>query len=100
MFVANNANTWITYYNSKVSTGDRGAQFNLKYNTCKSLDIKHQLYGSALINEYSDHVNVYLSNYDEDAATTLKTASNSLNSSRYVTHAAATPAATFASRVM
>lgn len=74
-YVANNANTWITYYNSKVSDGDRGAQFNLKYNTCKSLDIKHQLYGSALINEYSDHINVYLSNYDEDAATTLKTES-------------------------
>ena len=72
-YVANNQNTWITYYNSKVSDGDRGAQFNLKYNTCKSLDIKHQLYGSALINEYSDHINVYLSNYDEDAATTLKT---------------------------
>lgn len=74
-YVANNANTWITYYNNKVSGGDRGAQFNLKYNTCKSLDIKHQLYGSALINEYSDHINVYLSNYDEEAATTLKTES-------------------------
>ena len=74
-YVANNQNTWITYYNSKVSDGDRGAKFNLKYNTCKSLDIKHQLYGSALINEYSDHINVYLSNYDEDAATTLKTES-------------------------
>lgn len=74
-YVANNANTWITYYNNKVSDGDRGAQFNLKYNTCKSLDIKHQLYGSALINEYSDHINVYLSNYDEEAATTLKTES-------------------------
>lgn len=74
-YVANNKNTWMTYYNSKVSDGDRGAQFDLKYNTCKSFDIKHQLYGSALINEYSDHINVYLSNYDEDAATTLKTES-------------------------
>ena len=74
-YVANNQNTWLTYYNSKVSDGDRGALFNLKYNTCKSLDIKHQLYGSALINEYSDHINVYLNNYDEDASTTLKTES-------------------------
>ena len=74
-YVANNQNTWLTYYNSKVSDGDRGAQFNLKYNTCKSFDIKHQLYGSALINEYSDHINVYLNNYDEDASTTLKTES-------------------------
>lgn len=74
-YVANNQNTWLTYYNSKVSDGDRGAKFDLKYNTCKSLDIKHQLYGSALINEYSDHINVYLNNYDEDASTTLKTES-------------------------
>lgn len=72
-YVANNENTWITYYNSKVSDGERGALFDLKYNTCKTLDIKHQLYGSALINEYSDHIDVYMSNYDEDAATTLKT---------------------------
>lgn len=74
-YVANNENTWITYYNSKVSEGDKGAAFDLKYNTCKSLDIKHQLYGSALINEYSDHIDVYMNNYDEDAATTLKTES-------------------------
>ncbi len=74
-YVANNQNTWLTYYNNKVSDGDRGAKFNLKYNTCKSLDIKHQLYGSALINEYSDHINIYLNNYDEDASKTLKTES-------------------------
>lgn len=74
-YVANNENTWITYYNSKVSEGDKGAQFDLKYNTCESLDIKHQLYGSAFINEYSDHIDVYMNNYDEDEATTLKTES-------------------------
>ena len=74
-YIANNENTWMTYYNSKVSSGDKGAQFTLKYNTCKSLDIKHQLYGSALINEYSDHIDVYMNNYDEDAKTTLKTES-------------------------
>ena len=74
-YVANNENTWMTYYNSKVSSGDKGAKFTLKYNTCKSFDIKHQLYGSALINEYSDHIDVYMNNYDEDAKTTLKTES-------------------------
>ena len=35
-YIANNENTWMTYYNSKVSSGDKGAQFTLKYNTCKS----------------------------------------------------------------
>lgn len=72
-YVANNKNTWMTYYNSKVGSDDKGAQFNLKYNTCKSFDIKHQLYGSALINEYADHIDVYLNNYDEEAASTLRT---------------------------
>jgi len=72
-YVANNQNTWLTYYNSKLSDGERGALLNLKYNTCKSLDIKHQLYGSAIINEYSDHISVYMNNYDEDAVDTLKT---------------------------
>ena len=74
-YIANNQNSWVTYYNSKLYEGDKGAQFDLKYNTCKSLDIKHQLYGSAFINEYSDHIDVYMNNYDEDASTTLKTES-------------------------
>lgn len=74
-YIANNQNSWVTYYNSKLDEGDKGALFDLKYNTCKSLDIKHQLYGSAFINEYSDHINIYMNNYDEDAATTLKTES-------------------------
>ncbi len=74
-YVGNNENTWVTYYNSKVNDGDKGAALDLKYNTCKSLDIKHQLYGSAVINEYSDHIDVYMNNYDEDDAKTLKTES-------------------------
>ena len=71
-YIANNQNSWVTYYNSKLDEGDKGAQFDLKYNTCKSFDIKHQLYGSAFINEYSDHIDVYMNNYDEDAADTLR----------------------------
>lgn len=64
-------NTWLTYNPNKV--GDvTGAKFDLKYNTCKSLDIKQQIYGAALINEYSDHIDVYMNNYDEDDAKTLK----------------------------
>ncbi len=74
-YIANNENTWVTYYNSKINDGDKGATFDLKYNTCKSLDIKHQLYGTAIINEYSDSIDIYMNNYDEDDATTLKTES-------------------------
>lgn len=64
-------NTWLTYNPNKV--GDvTGATLDLKYNTCKSLDIKQQVYGSAIINEYSDHIDVYMNNYDEEDAKTLK----------------------------
>ncbi len=64
-------NTWLTYNPNK--TGDiTGAALDLKYNTCKTLDIKQQIYGAALINEYSDHIDVYMNNFDEDAPETLK----------------------------
>lgn len=43
------------------------------YNTCKNLDIAFTEYGSAVINEYTDRIDFYLNNYDEDAKTTLKT---------------------------
>jgi len=71
-YAARNENTWLTYNPNKTG-GETGALLNLKYNTCKTLDIKHQLYGSAIINEYSDHIDLYLNNYDEDAVDTLKT---------------------------
>lgn len=71
-YVARNENTWVTYNPNKV--GDvTGGLLNLKYNTCKTLDIKHQLYGSAVINEYADHIDLYMNNFDEDAKETLKT---------------------------
>ncbi|MDE6665976.1 MAG: carbohydrate-binding protein [Ruminococcus sp.] len=71
-YAGRNENTWVTYNPNKVG-GETGAILNLKYNTCKTLDIKHQLYGSALINEYTDHIDVYMNNYDEEAVETLKT---------------------------
>lgn len=71
-YAARNENTWITYNPSKTG-GETGALLNLKYNTCKTLDIKHQMYGSAVINEYTDHIDIYMNNYDEEAADTLKT---------------------------
>lgn len=64
-------NTWLTYNPNKVGNVT-GATLDLKYNTCKSLDIKQQVYGSAIINEYSDHIDLYMNNYDEEAAETLK----------------------------
>ncbi len=72
-FAERNENTWVTYNPNKTGSDAAGAELDLKYNTCKTLDIKHMLYGSAVINEYSDHIDLYMNNYDEDAAATLKT---------------------------
>lgn len=71
-YVGRNDKTWITYNPNKTG-GEVGGVFTLKYNTCKTFDIKHQLYGTAVFSEYSDHIDVYMNNYDEDAVDTLKT---------------------------
>ena len=71
-YVGRNDKTWITYNPNKTG-GEVGGVFTLKYNTCKTFDIKHQLYDTAVISEYSDHIDVYMNNYDEDAVDTLKT---------------------------
>ena len=71
-YVGRNQNTWITYNPNKTG-GVTGGMFTLKYNTCKTFDIKHQLYGTAVIKEFSDHIDVYMNNYDEDNVKELKT---------------------------
>ena len=65
-------NTWVSYNPSK--TGQvTGAVINLKYNTCKSLDTKWEAYGSGVIREYSDHIDLYINNFDEQIQKSLRT---------------------------
>lgn len=64
-FWARNENTWVTY-NPNKNGAAAGSILKLKYNTCKTLDISHSAaYGTALVNEYADHIDVYLNNYDQ-----------------------------------
>ena len=70
-YAGRNDNTWIAY-NLNKDGSNCGAILSLKYNTCKNLDVNFNAYGTALINEYSDHINIYTNNYDEDDAKTLK----------------------------
>lgn len=37
------------------------------------MDVNFNAYGTALINEYSDHIDIYADNYDQKAASTLST---------------------------
>ena len=71
-YAARYENSWVTYNPNK--RGENcGAILDLKYNTCTSLDVNFNAYGTAFVNEYSDHIDIYANNYDEDAKTTLKT---------------------------
>lgn len=71
-YAARNENTWVTYNPNK--NGDlAGGYFIPKYNTCEQVEIAYSEYASGIINEYSDHIDFYLNNFDEDKPTTLKT---------------------------
>lgn len=71
-YAARIENSWVTYNPDKRGE-NRGAILGLKYNTCESLDVNFNAYGTAFINEYPDHIDIYANNYDEDAKTTLRT---------------------------
>ncbi len=59
-------NTWVTY-DPYTKTGESASGIlNLKYNTCDTLEITHQPYGSALIKEYTNKIEIYMNNFDED----------------------------------
>lgn len=62
----------MTYNPFKTDT-EAGGYLQLKYNTCKELEVKYSRYGSGLINEYSDHIDFRLDNYDEEDSKNLKT---------------------------
>ncbi len=64
-FAARNENTWLEY-NPYTNGTAAGSILKLKYNTCKTLDISHSApYGTALVNEYSDRIDIYLNNFDQ-----------------------------------
>ena len=77
-YVANYNNSWVTYNPNK--TGKNcGGVFDLKYNTCKSMDVNFNAYGNALITEYPDHIDIHTNNFDNKAQTTLKTDTFKIN---------------------
>lgn len=71
-YAGRNENSWVTY-NPDKNGSPAGGFLSLKYNTCREMEVTFSERASALINEYSDHIDIYVNNYDEDAKTTLKT---------------------------
>ena len=72
IYAGRNENTWITYDPMSKTGEPASGELFLKYNTCSTLGITHQAYGSAVINEYADHIDIYMNNYDEESSA-LKT---------------------------
>ena len=78
MYAARYENTWFTYsYYLKNKTAK--ATLDLKYNTCDSLGLSYSMYSSGIIREYSDHIDFWLNNYDDNSAYTLRTDVITLN---------------------
>ena len=58
-----------SYMNSKrTATGE----IPLQYNTCDSLKLTLGMLGSALVREYSDHIDCYMNNFRSDTTTLVK----------------------------
>lgn len=72
IYAARNENTWVTY--NPFKTGEKAGGFlSLKYNTCKQLELTYSQYTTGIVNEFSDHLNIYLNNFDNKIDTGLKT---------------------------
>lgn len=57
-------NTWVTYNPYKEEKTAEG-ELPCHYNTCEKIGLCYSRYTSAVINEYADHIDFYLNNFDE-----------------------------------
>lgn len=71
-YAGRNENTWVTYNPFKDGTLS-GGYLSLQYNTCKELECTYSAYTTGIIREYTDAIEIYVNNYDEEDAKTLKT---------------------------
>jgi len=72
LYAGRNENGWVTY--NPYKTGQTAsASIPFKYNTCDSMFLSYSQYTSGVIKEFSDHLTVYLSNFDIMLNPNLKT---------------------------
>lgn len=60
-------NRWAIYCPYKNTGSSASGVIDLKYNTCDTMGFELPRYSNVLVNEYSDHIDLYLNNYDEEA---------------------------------
>lgn len=64
-------NTWITY-NPYKRNQTASATIPLKYNTAESISLEYPRYSTGIVREYSDRIDIYLSNFDDENPLNLK----------------------------
>ena len=64
-------NTWVTYNPYKRNQTAKST-IQLKYNTAESIGVSYPRYSTGLIREYSDHIDLYLNNFNEDSPIQLR----------------------------
>ena len=71
LFVARHNNQLITYYPFSYfrSQTTASAEIPLLYNSCNQLGLVYGKLSNGVINEYADHIDVYLNNYRNDTTT-------------------------------
>ncbi len=80
LYAAHFENTWITYNPYKKEQTAK-AVIPFKYNTAQSIGLEFNRYTTGFYSEYSDHIDVYLNNYNDRTASVLKTDVITINGS-------------------
>ncbi len=73
LFAANSGNKCVTYNPYKTEKQIATSTIPLLYNSCESMELTYSRYGSAIITEYADRLEVYLNNYDDNNTFSTRT---------------------------
>ncbi|MDA3834166.1 MAG: hypothetical protein PF495_12305, partial [Spirochaetales bacterium] len=72
LYAGRHENGWVVYNPYKVNQ-TASASIPFKYNTCERMDLTFSQYTAGVVKEYADQLTIYLSNYDNELDTGLKT---------------------------
>ncbi|MBN2685356.1 MAG: DNRLRE domain-containing protein [Pontiellaceae bacterium] len=72
LYAGRHENGWVVYNPYKVNQ-TASASIPFKYNTCERMDLSFSQYTAGVVKEYADQLILYLSNYDNELDTGLKT---------------------------
>ncbi|MCC8196977.1 MAG: glycosyl hydrolase [Ruminococcus sp.] len=72
IYAGRNGNTWVVY--NPLKSGEKASgTIPFQYNTADSIELELSTYTTGIINEYSDSLEIYLNNYDENSVLLQRT---------------------------